>query len=90
MGIVHDGKAAANELLSGVFKGFPDFTVEIVKTHYSDEIRMKGTHQGEWAGIKPTGKTMNMPATCIFDFEKVYFDMGYLGKTVKLSNFKQK
>ena len=90
MGIVHDGKEAVNELLSGVFKGFPDFTVEIVKTHHSDnaiilEIRMKGTHQGEWAGIKPTGKTLNIPAACIFDFdqdrligEKVYFDMATL------------
>ncbi|HET7147042.1 MAG TPA: nuclear transport factor 2 family protein [Candidatus Nitrosopolaris sp.] len=49
MRIVHDGKEAVNELLSGVFKGFPDFTVEIVKIHHSDdavilEIRMKGTH----------------------------------------------
>lgn len=45
------------------FKGFPDFTVEILKTHHSDdavilEVRMKGTHQGEWAGLKPMGKTM--------------------------------
>ena len=90
MGIVHDGKEAVGELLSGIFKGFPDFTVEIVKTHHSDdavilEIRMKGTHQGEWAGLKPTGKTVNIPAACIFDFdqdrligEKVYFDMATL------------
>jgi steroid delta-isomerase-like uncharacterized protein len=92
MGIVHDGKEAVDELLSGVFNGFPDFTVEIVKTHHSDdavilEIKMKGTHQGEWAGFKPIGKTMNIPAACIFDFdqdrligEKVYFDMATLAR----------
>ena len=47
MGIVHDGEQAVGELLSGMFKGFPDFTVEIIKTYHSDdavilEIRLKG------------------------------------------------
>lgn len=31
MGVIHDGAQAVGELLSGMFKGFPDFTVEIVK-----------------------------------------------------------
>ena len=87
MGIVHDGEQAVGELLSSMFKGFPDFTVDIIKTHHSDdavilEIRLKGTHLGDWAGLKPTGQTMNIPVACIFDFdedrlvcEKVYFDM---------------
>ena len=49
MGIVHDGEQAVGELLSSMFKGFPDFTVDIIKTYHSDdavilEIRLKGTH----------------------------------------------
>ena len=87
MGIIHDGKQAVGELLSGMFKGFPDFTVDIVKTHHSDdavilEVRMKGTHLGDWAGLKSTGRLMDIPVACIFEFEderlvceKVYFDM---------------
>ena len=87
MGIVHDGEQAVGELLSGMFKGFPDFTVDIVKTHHSDdavilEVRMKGTHLGDWAGLKSTGRLMDIPVACIFEFEderlvceKVYFDM---------------
>jgi steroid delta-isomerase-like uncharacterized protein len=87
MGIIHDGKQAVGELLSGMFKGFPDFTVDIIKTHHSDdavilEIRMKGTHLGDWAGLKPKGRLMDIPVACIFEFEddrlvceKVYFDM---------------
>lgn len=90
MGMIHDGEQAVGELLSGMFKGFQDFTVEIIKTHHSDdavilEVRMKGTHLGEWAGLKPTGRLMNVPAVCIFEFdrdrlecEKVYFDMAPL------------
>jgi steroid delta-isomerase-like uncharacterized protein len=90
MGIVHDGEKAVGELLSGMFKGFPDFTVEIIKTYHSDdavilEIRLKGTHLGDWAGLKPTRRMMNIPVACIFEFEidrlvseKVYFDMATL------------
>jgi steroid delta-isomerase-like uncharacterized protein len=90
MGIIHDGAQAVGQLLSGMFKGFPDFTVEVVKTHHSDdavilEVKMKGTHLGDWAGLKPTGREMNVPVACIFEFdgnrlvcEKVYFDMATL------------
>lgn len=90
MGVVHDGEQAVRDLLPGMFKGFPDFTVETIKTHHSDdavilEIRLKGTHLGDWAGLKPTGCSMNIPVACIFDFdedrlvcETVYFDMATL------------
>ena len=34
MGIIHDGEQAGRVLLSwSEFKGFPDFTVMIIKTH---------------------------------------------------------
>ena len=87
MGIIHDGEQAVGELLSGMFKGFRDFAVVIIKTHHSDdavilELRMKGTHLGDWAGLKPTGRLMDIPIACVFEFdsdrlvcEKVYFDM---------------
>jgi len=46
---------------------------------------MKGTHLGDWAGIKATGRSMDVPVACIFEFdgdrlncEKVYFDMATL------------
>jgi steroid delta-isomerase-like uncharacterized protein len=90
MGIVHDGEQAVGELLSGIFKGFPDFTVDIDKTYHSEdavvlEMKMKGTHLGDWAGLKATGRSMDVPIVCIFEFEgdrltceKVYFDMATL------------
>jgi steroid delta-isomerase-like uncharacterized protein len=90
MGIVHDGKEAVGELVSGIFKGFPNFTVDVDKTYHSEEavileVRMKGTHLGDWAGLKATGRSMDVPVVCIFEFdgdrltcEKVYFDMSTL------------
>ena len=97
MGIIHDGKQAVEELLSGVFNGFPDFKVHIEKTHHSEdavilEVRMTGTHRGDWAGIKATGRSMDVPVACIFEFngeklicEKVYFDMATLANQLTAS-----
>jgi predicted SnoaL-like aldol condensation-catalyzing enzyme len=50
--MIHDGRQAVGQLLSGVFKAFPDFAIEIIKTYHSDdaiilEAKMKGTHVGE-------------------------------------------
>jgi predicted ester cyclase len=63
MGIIHEGAQAVGELLSGMFKGFPDFTVDIIKMHHSDdavilEVKMKGTHLNDWVGLKSTGRKM--------------------------------
>jgi limonene-1,2-epoxide hydrolase len=38
MGIIHDGKQAVEELLSGVFTGFPDFRVDIKATGRSMDV----------------------------------------------------
>ena len=58
MGIIHNDEQAVGELLSGMFKGFPDFTVVIIKTYHSDdavilEVRMKGR-------ILVTGLVLNL------------------------------
>jgi hypothetical protein len=46
---------------------------------------MKGTHLGDWAGFKSTGRLTDIPIACMFEFdsdrlvcEKVYFDMAML------------
>lgn len=90
MGGVFDGEDAVRGLLSGLLAGFPDFYFEAIKTHHAEsavivEGKMRGTHRGEWAGMPPSGKTMEVPVACIFDFEEdrlmnetVYFDFATL------------
>jgi steroid delta-isomerase-like uncharacterized protein len=85
-GEVTDGEAAVRELLQEFLAGSSDGQGEIQKLHHADdavicEVRVTGTHDGAWAGIPATGRRIDYPLACIFDFEedrllceKVYFD----------------
>jgi steroid delta-isomerase-like uncharacterized protein len=71
--------------------GFSDLACSVVRRHVGDEsvtleLILRGTHTAEWQGIPPTGKSFEVPACAIFDFdaenriaaERVYLDMGLL------------
>jgi steroid delta-isomerase-like uncharacterized protein len=90
LGVPTDGAAAVHELLQGMMDGIPDFTAQVQRIHHSDdavicEVRMTGTHQGPLAGVAATGRPIDVPMACIFDFdddrlvcEKLFFDMATL------------
>ncbi len=81
-----DGEAAVRELLQALMNGFPDLHAEIKSIRHADdavfgETLITGTHDGEWAGIAPTGRRVEVPVAAIFEFdedrllcEKVYMD----------------
>ncbi|MFZ1179219.1 MAG: ester cyclase [Mycobacterium sp.] len=85
-GQLSDGEAAVRGLLQGLMRGFPDLHAEIGKLRHTDdavfgETLITGTHDGEWAGIPPTGHRVEVPVAAIFEFdedrllcEKVYMD----------------
>lgn len=80
------GAQAVQDLIGSLFVGFPDWHAEPGPLrHVEDavfvEVRMTGTHQGEFAGIPPTGRPIDVRVGCLFEFaddrllcEKVYFD----------------
>jgi steroid delta-isomerase-like uncharacterized protein len=84
------GSDAVRDLLNGMFTAFPDFHVDCPRLHHADEaviveFVMSGTHRGDFAGLAPTGRRIELPLVGIFDFEeaklvceKVYFDMATL------------
>jgi steroid delta-isomerase-like uncharacterized protein len=90
MAAIVDGEQAVREMFGGVLQGFPDFHFDIVKLYHDEnavvlEGRMSGTHEGEFAGMQPQGRKMDIQAACIFDFdedrlinETVYFDFATL------------
>ena len=83
---VVDGADAVQGLVTGLLSAFPDFYLHRTALYHADdavivECRFGGTHRGNWAGIEPTGKPMEVQAVLIFLFEgsglvceKVYFD----------------
>ena len=85
-----DGAGDVRDLLAGLFAGFPDFHAAIERLHHGEravavELRMRGTHRGPWAGLPATGRSIDVPALSLFEFdgdrltcEKVYFDMATL------------
>ena len=82
-----DGEAAVRELLQALMGGLPDLHVETGKLRHMDDAVLvegliTGTHNGEWSGIPPTGRRIEVPVVAIFEFdedrllcEKVYLDM---------------
>jgi len=85
-----DGAQAVRELLQGFMRGFSDFRIEPGRLRHLDdgvlvEGVITGTHDGEWAGIPPTGREVNIPVAGIFEFdddrlvcEKVHLDTAAL------------
>jgi steroid delta-isomerase-like uncharacterized protein len=86
-GVPSDGEEAVRELLQGLMVGLPDLHAEIGRMRHADDAvfgegLITGTHDGEWSGIPPTGRRVEIPVVGIFEFdgdrlicEKVYLDM---------------
>jgi steroid delta-isomerase-like uncharacterized protein len=82
-----DGEEAVRELLQGFMRGLPDLHIDMAKMRHADDALIMeglitGTHDGEWAGIPPTGRRVEVPVAAIFEFdedrllcETVYMDM---------------
>ena len=85
-----DGAQAVRELLGGFMTGFPDLHIEPTRIRHLDdgvlvEGTITGTHDGQWAGIPPTGRHVAVPVVGIFEFdddrllcEKVHMDTAML------------
>ena len=87
LGAVSDGAAAVHDFLSGVMEGFPDFAALVQAQHHADtavivEGRFTGTQNGPWAGLPPSGRSVDVRFCAVFDFdedrmlcERLYFDL---------------
>jgi steroid delta-isomerase-like uncharacterized protein len=85
-GEVYDGSDAVSRYYQETRTAFPDQRNEVIALHHADdaviaEFWLRGTHEGEFRGVPPTGKSFEcrMAAFFLFDDdrlvnERVYFD----------------
>ena len=81
-----DGLEEVQEYFRETRTAFPDQRNELISLRHADdavivEFWLLGTHKGEMAGVKPTGRTFRCRMTAFFIFdnadlicERVYFD----------------
>lgn len=82
------GRDGLERFIRGVVAGFPDFHVTVLDTLSRDDLVMyeaeiSMTHEGEFDGLPPTGRTATFRLMSTFAIEadrikahRVYFDLG--------------
>ena len=85
-GEVHDGPEQVMRYYQETRAAFPDQRNELISLHHADdavivEFWLRGTHEGEFRGVPPTGKSFEQRMAAFFIFEgerlvneRVYFD----------------
>lgn len=66
------GREGVRQNLEGLIKAFPDLRIEIEQILASGDsvvtrMQATGTHQGSFAGIAPTGKSISMQACSVVE-----------------------
>lgn len=91
-----NGEEAVRQLVSGLIAAFPDFHFEIGSLRHNNDAVivegvMTGTHKADWAGLTATGRRMEVPLTCVFEFDRydlvsegVIFDFATLQRQLEL------
>jgi steroid delta-isomerase-like uncharacterized protein len=84
------GRDAAAAAHASLFEGFSDLVIEPTATHVSDDVIIvesvqRGTHEGAFQGIAPTGRRIEVPVCTLFVFrdtelvaETVYLDVALI------------
>jgi len=89
-----EGAEAVHGLLSALMSAFPDFHADVRRLHHSNaavivETVLTGTQRDTWLGVPASGKRVEVPCACIFEFdedrlicERVYFDNATMMKQI--------
>ena len=85
-GEVYDGTEEVDRYYQETRAAFPDQRNELIAMHHADdavivEFWLRGTHNGDFRGVPPTGKSFECKMAAFFVFEedrlvneRVYFD----------------
>ena len=95
---VHDGAKAVSAYYEETRAAFPDQRNEVIAIHHADdavivEFDLKGTHDGAFRGLPPTGRSFSCRMTAFFLFEgdrltceRVYFDSATIQRQLGIAH----
>ena len=95
---VHDGAKAVSAYYEETRAAFPDQRNEVIAIHHADdavivEFDLKGTHDGAFRGLPPTGRSFSCRMTAFFLFEgdrltceRVYFDSATIQRRLGIAH----
>jgi len=82
-----EGRAEVRAYYAELMRALPDLSIDVVRRHVSSdcvilEVDIRGTHDGAWRGLPPTGRDVHFPLCGIFTFdadcrlagERIYYD----------------
>ena len=87
-GDTYEGPVEVAALLDENKRAFPDFHFDVRRMRDADDAVIvegdfRGTHQGVWRGLPPTGRAVDFPVIIVFEFEgdrmvceRTYFNLG--------------
>jgi steroid delta-isomerase-like uncharacterized protein len=85
----HIGREAVKSFYEELLRVLPDMHIDVRKEHAAGdavivECVIRGTHEGTWRGLRPTGRHLEFPVCGVYTFgdddklagEKIYYDRG--------------
>lgn len=85
----HMGREAVRSFYEQLLRAVPDLHIEVRKEHASGdavivECVIRGTHEGRWRDLPPTGRRLEFPLCGVYTFsgdgklagERIYYDRG--------------
>jgi len=83
----YEGRDQVRQFYRQLMAALPDLSIEIVRRHVAAdtivlEVIIRGTQQGPWRGLPPTGRRVEVPLCGVYTFsaddrlagEKIYYD----------------
>ena len=85
----HIGREAVRSFYEELLRVLPDLHIEVRKEHAAGdaviiECVIRGTHEGTWRDLRPTGRRLEFPVCGVYSFsedgklagERIYYDRG--------------
>lgn len=86
-GETYEGLDGVRRYYESLLTALPDLRIDVLRRHVTDEevvleVQIRGTHEGTYHGLPPTGREVSFPLCAVYSFdetgklagERIYYD----------------